>query len=95
MNPETNKFELLEEVEDDKGLLKKYEEFQKAMNNPSKEFAYKKLLRPNGEPVPDHWTILRVNEKVLIKGYAFKVAHIGESHLLLEPAGPIVLEEEK
>jgi len=50
-----------------------------------------KLVRPNGEPVPDHWPIFTVGELVTVKNYTFKVAYIGESTLLLEPTGPLLV----
>jgi hypothetical protein len=50
------------------------------------------LLRPDGTPVPKHWTVLTVDQHVVVEGYTFKVAHIGESHLLLEPVGPVVVK---
>lgn len=45
------------------------------------------LLRPNGEPVPQHWPQFQVGECVVIKNYTFKVAYIGETSVLFEPAG--------
>jgi hypothetical protein len=45
------------------------------------------LLRPNGEPVPQHWTQFQVGECVVIKNYTFKVAYIGETVILFEPVG--------
>lgn len=71
MNPETNSFE----------MLSKYLETDDTGNQ------FKKLLRPNGEPVPAHWPVFRVDEEIVVKDYTFKVAHIGEKHLLLEPVG--------
>jgi hypothetical protein len=52
------------------------------------------LLRPNGEPVPKHWTVFRVGELVEIKGYTFKVGYVGESAVLFEPVGPIVVGQD-
>jgi len=43
------------------------------------------LVRPDGSPVPKSWTVFSIDELVEIKGYTFKVAHIGESHILFEP----------
>lgn len=43
------------------------------------------LLRPDGSPVPAHWTVLAVDEKVEVKGYTFRVAYINETTLILEP----------
>lgn len=78
MNPDTNKFEPL-------GNLIKPEDTEK-LNWPG-------LIRPNGKPVPKHWTILKVDQKVIVENYTFKVAHIGESYLILEPVGPIIIGE--
>ena len=83
MNPETNKFERLTDQNEDPGpadtgtlgLLRKLAQ-QQSM-----------LLRPNGEPVPQHWTQFQVNEVVEIKGYSFRVAYIGETAILFEPVG--------
>lgn len=66
MNPETNKFEILDEIR-------------------SSLTANTRLLRQDGTPVPDHWTIFHVGEIVIIKDYTFKVAYIGESVILFEP----------
>ena len=53
-----------------------------------------RLLRPNGEPVPEHWSIYTTDEEVTIKGYRWKIVHIGEKHLLLEPIGPVLIGED-
>lgn len=47
------------------------------------------LLRPDGTPVPKHWSTFQVGENVVIKDYTFKVAYIGESNILFEPVGPV------
>lgn len=52
-----------------------------------------KLLRPNGEAVPDHWTQFYLDELVAIKGYTFKVKYIGETSILFEPVAPIIVGE--
>ena len=44
------------------------------------------LLRPNGEPVPAHWTIFQLGELVELKGHTFRVAYFNENTVLLEPA---------
>jgi len=59
------------------------------------ESKLKQLVRPDGSPVPAHWPVFRTNELVELKGYTFKVAHIGEHHLLLEPVGPLIVGEEE
>lgn len=53
-----------------------------------KRDALNTLLRPDGTPVPKHWSIFRVGENVVIKDYTFKVAYIGEGNILFEPVGP-------
>jgi hypothetical protein len=52
------------------------------------------LVRPDGTPVPKTWSIFSVGEIVTIKDYTFKVAYIGESNILFEPVGPVVMQTE-
>ena len=54
-----------------------------------------KILRPNGEPVPQHWTQFRDGEQVEVKGYIFEVKCIGETYMVLEPVGPIVIGKDQ
>ncbi len=49
------------------------------------------LIRPDGTPVPEHWSTYTVDEEVIVKNYRWRVAHIGEKHLLLEPLGPVLV----
>jgi hypothetical protein len=51
----------------------------------------KQLLRPNGEPVPEHWMVFRQGELVVLKNYTFKVAYMNEGTLVLEPAGTVLV----
>lgn len=51
------------------------------------------LLRPDGSPVPEHWSVFAIDEHVVIKNYTFKVAYIGKDSILFEPVGPVVEEE--
>lgn len=88
MNPETNKFEFLQTAEE---KLRNNESLNRNMRRALAK-STGKLYRPNGTKVPKHWTILSVGELVVIKDYTFKVAHIGESHLLLEPVPTTVLD---
>ncbi len=44
-----------------------------------------RLVRPNGDPFPQHWATFRIGEEVVIKGYTFKVAYFSESNIVLEP----------
>ncbi len=78
MNPETNKFEKLEL--DDNYLKDKIESLGEQFE--------KKLIRPDGTPVPDTWMVFLVGELVEIKNYTFRVAYIGESNILFEPIKP-------
>ena len=75
MNPETNQFEMLKQI--DEGF----------MGNTEGEFDPTAFVRPNGEPVPKHWSVFKEGEELVVKNYTFRVAHIGEKHLLLEPVG--------
>lgn len=85
MNPETNKFEQL------------IDQFQEPENTTTSELLNHieqqqlSLLRLNGEPVPQHWTQFKIGEIVTIKNYSFRVAYIGETAILFEPVGPIVV----
>jgi hypothetical protein len=53
-----------------------------------------KLLRPDGEPVPDHWLICGAGDLVTVerggKIATFRVGYIGDKVLVLEPADPVV-----
>jgi hypothetical protein len=92
MNPETNQFEILRNLSDDER-----KEQAKALETLKEVFGefHPNLLRPNGEPVPKTWTIFKVGEEVMIKGYTFKVAYIGEKVILFEPVGPVVIKTEE
>jgi len=80
MNPETNKFEMLDPiVEEDNRRLEK-------------EFG--RLLRPNGEPVPKHWSIFEVDKNYTINDYTFKCKYIGETSILFEPVGIVEVSNE-
>lgn len=50
-----------------------------------------RLVRPDGSPVPQHWTVLTVGEHVEVKGYTFKVGYINETTLILEPVKTTIL----
>lgn len=86
MNPDTNRFEALEEA---------------LIDTPAQRLAFvdelvakvsaAKLLRPDGSEVPKHWAIFKVGELVVIKDYTFKVAYIGETAILFEPVGPQIV----
>jgi len=83
MNPDTNRFEEL-------SWLKEYiSENANQQENPS--LRPDQLHRPDGTPVPDHWSQYTVGEIVEVKGYTFKVAYIGETNMLLEAHGPLLV----
>ena len=78
MNPDTNQFE---------PLIKATEEQRELLERMTANVEPGTLLRPNGEPVPAHWPVFREGEEIVVKNYTFRIAHIGEKHLLLEPVG--------
>lgn len=81
MNPETNKFEPLQPGES---------KLEKAIAKLGGKIAdyHAGLLRPDGSPVPIHWSVFKIGELVTIKDYTFRVAYIGESNILFEPVKP-------
>lgn len=50
-----------------------------------------RLLRPDGTPVPEHWSVFTVGEHVVVKGYTFKAAYLNETTIVLEPVGPVLV----
>ncbi len=95
MNPNTNRFERLstEEMAD---VAKQVEKLSSAIENmadyPEADNSYPGLIRPDGTPVPKHWAVFHVGEEIVIKGYTFKVAYIGETSILFEPVGPPLIK---
>jgi hypothetical protein len=87
MNPDTNKMEQLQQLEALQEQLQKAEQKQVAAD-------LSQLVRPNGEPVPKHWSVFRVGKNYVINNYTFKCAYIGETSILFEPVGPVVLGEQ-
>ena len=87
MNPETNRFEQLSEEREDETVT--HRQNREAMERMLK--GHSRLVRPDGSPVPAHWPVFTVGEQVVIKDYTFKVAYIGETSILFEPVGPVVL----
>jgi hypothetical protein len=75
MNPESNRFEPVNELID--GLEKQIRKIQG------------QLFRPDGTPVPKHWSVFTVGENYVINKYTFKCAYIGETSILFEPVGPL------
>jgi len=93
MNPDTNRLEMLKLASDSGSEAE--EKLLDLINQQKKgEFHYD-LVRPNGKPVPKHWSIFRIGEQVVVKDYTFKVAYVNESGLLLEPVGPVIIGEKK
>jgi hypothetical protein len=90
MNPDTNKFEQLgckvsaEQAESELAGMKELLE---------REMTRGQLVRPDGSPVPKHWSVFAVDEHVVVKDYTFKVAHIGEGYMVFEPVGIPTLGE--
>ena len=83
MNPDTNKFEKLTISLKDAHPDKEVDLLQQAAGGV--------LFRPNGEPVPKHWSIFQIDEEVVIKDYTFRIAYINETTLILEPVNPVIL----
>jgi len=83
MNPDTNRFEQLQEASPEQNS---------AMQRLANAVAQSRLVRPDGSPVPAHWSVFTVGEEVVIKNYTFKVAYIGETSILFEPVAPVVVK---
>ena len=86
MNPDTNRLEQLTE-----GKASPLDDLKKELAGLTEPT----LLRPDGSPVPKHWSTFRVGETLAIKGYTFRVGYIGESTLLLEPVGPVLVGDDQ
>jgi hypothetical protein len=103
MNPDKNKLEPIfdqgelaaERLETQKDELRRQIEAMSTRAFDADEILEKgQLVRADGSPVPAHWATFRTDELVVLKGYTFRVGHIGESHLLLEPVGPVIVGDE-
>jgi hypothetical protein len=89
MNPDTNKFE---------GLFKISAEQQEELLQRTKvelQDDIDRLRRADGSPVPNHWSVFAVGENVVVKDYTFKIAHIGEGYMVLEPVGIPIIGDDK
>lgn len=90
MNPNTGQFEKLSEAITE--AYGKEAEAQLGHHDRKRERRLAKsianLVRPDGSPMPKHWTVYTVGELVAVKDWTFRVAHVGEGHLLLEPVTP-------
>lgn len=100
MDPDSNKFVRLSQTSTDPAgdaqeeiaqeLLRMQAQMLKQGGTPDPA-ALSTLVLPDGKPIPSHWAVFTVGEQVVVKGYTFRVAYIGESTLLLEPVGPYVV----
>jgi len=95
MNPDTNKFEELSNI-----IEEKFKEKFIDLNDRAKEAIIEgkfkdQLFCPDGTPVPKHWTVLTIGENVVIKDYTFKVAYINETTLVLEPVEVPIIGKDK
>jgi len=97
MNPDSNRFERLRDDVDYRSDLQRMIDrkedhlLEHVLGENGSLDARIGLLRPNGEPVPQHWTQFQIGEVVVIKDYSFKVAYIGETSILFEPVGPVII----
>lgn len=53
------------------------------------------LIRPNGEQIPQFWSLFQVGEKVVIKNHVFQIEYVGEDIMLIKSIGIWKPEEEK
>ena len=90
LNPDTNRFEPLH-GEEARELTEALTPREKRLGRALAAATAPRLLRPDGTPVPAHWSVYHVGEQVRVKSYTFRVAYIGESTLLLEPVGPALV----
>ena len=95
MNPNTNRFEELQDVVTAARQLGYFPQLQEAAARVAERRigTDPKLLRPDGSEVPKHWAIFKVGELVVIKDYTFKVAYINDGSILFEPVGPHIIGE--
>jgi hypothetical protein len=89
MNPDTNRFEPLREASPEQNAA--MQRLVDAIATQRNAIAQGALLRPDGTPVPAHWSVFALGELVVIKDYTFKVAYIGETAILFEPVGPVLI----
>lgn len=95
MNPDTNEFELLRSrlcdlVPEDRGPVDCVKQQYLEM---LEETGTNRLVRPSGEPVPSHWSVFTVGEKVVIKDYTFEVMDISKDRILFRPVGLSIVGE--
>lgn len=99
MNPNTNEFEPLHEMNQQERNRSKEEQRRIEQNlekrlrdhlNACTRLDKTTLLHPDGTPVPEHWGVYTVGELVEVKNHTFRIAYIGKSVLVLEPVGPVI-----
>ena len=91
MNPETNQFEQLSEIFRAEGNSSVGPNASDQMSALQRQLAGGPLIRPDGTPVPKHWSVFTVGDNVVVNNYTFKVAYMNETTLVLEPVGVAVL----
>lgn len=88
MNPDTGKFEKLYEMPDGEDLS----EHVRRVNEIARGFVgTPQLLRADGTPVPDHWSVFTPGEKVVIKNYTYEVVDISSERITFKPVGPAII----
>lgn len=101
MDPDANRFKPLTPAAGDApdgaaDLVRQQEAIRKQLLQGSADLSDPTVLvLPDGKPVPRHWAVFQVGEDVVIKGYTFRVAYIGETAILFEPVGLPVVGEGK
>lgn len=96
MNPDTNQLEALHLPADLQAALEETAREQgQAKARALLDAERSRLLRPDGSKVPEHWSLFSVGEHVVVNNYTFKVAYIGETSILLEPVGPVLVGSQK
>lgn len=79
------------EMNPDSNLLEELKMVRGEYVRDSETLLPNQLVRPNGKPVPAHWSVYTIGEEVVVESYRFRVAYIGETSMLLEPVGPVLV----
>jgi len=89
VNPKSNKFEQLRKADWAEQQEKMLSEQLRQITAAQEELVRgsHQLVRPNGEPVPKHWAVFTVGERVVLKDYTFEVVDISEDRILFKPMG--------
>lgn len=90
MNPNTNRLEPLAEV--GSAQTKELSDHFNQAKALIQQATGSTLVRPNGEPIPTHWSIFTVGETVVVKDYTFRIAYMNEGTIVLEPVSPVVVK---